>query len=75
MTLLAGWDANNASLGYIDYGAGRLWLVESNWYDTRNGVTNTSYDMMVAMILGSGSGGLPPCLDGRDNDGDGLRLR
>ena len=26
---------------------------------------------MVSMIMGPGTGGVPPCLDGRDNDGDG----
>ena len=71
VTLLAGWNENEASLGYLDVGAGRIWFVESNWFEQRDTFTELSFYMMESMILGSGSGGLPPCLDGIDNDGDG----
>ncbi|MEE2787762.1 MAG: hypothetical protein VX589_10515, partial [Myxococcota bacterium] len=72
VTLLAGWTEDEASLGYMDVGAGRIWFVESNWFEERDTFTDYSFYMMESMILGSGSGGLPPCLDGIDNDSDGL---
>ncbi|MBI4954703.1 MAG: hypothetical protein HY908_21965 [Myxococcales bacterium] len=33
VTMLAGWDAANVGLGYRDFGAGRLWLVDVDWQD------------------------------------------
>ena len=69
--LLGGWSAEAASLGYYDFGRGRVWLVEANWFDMRQEFTQTSREYMVSMIMGPGTGGVPPCLDGRDNDGDG----
>ena len=38
------------SLGYIDVGNGRLWLVESDWQDTQNTFTDVSRDLMAYMI-------------------------
>ncbi|MEE2786112.1 MAG: hypothetical protein VX589_02165 [Myxococcota bacterium] len=72
VTLLAGWTEDEASLGYLNVDAGRIWFVESNWFEERDTFTDASFYMMESMILGSGSGGMPPCLDGKDNDGDGL---
>ncbi len=69
---LGGWDQQNISLAYYDFGRGRIWLVESNWYDMRAEFTQASRDLMISMIMGPGTGGVPPCLDGRDNDEDGL---
>lgn len=50
VTLLGGWDANNAAFGYIDVGAGRLWLVDIDWQDSDGGFTDQSRDIMAYMI-------------------------
>jgi len=47
---LGGWDANNVSLGYVDIGSGRLWVVESDWQDNQASFTDTSRDLMAYMI-------------------------
>ena len=69
---LGGWSIGEVQLGYIDVGAGRLWLVEADWYDPAGPMNDASRDLMAAMIVGSGNGPAPPCFDGRDDDGDGL---
>ena len=56
VTLLGGWDANNASVGYIDVGAGRLWLVDIDWQDQDAGFTELSRDMMAYMIANGAVG-------------------
>jgi hypothetical protein len=33
ITLLAGWDANNAAIGYRDLGLGRVWATDFDWQD------------------------------------------
>jgi hypothetical protein len=47
---IGGWDANNVSIGYINVGAGRLWLVEADWQDSDNNFTEGSRDLMAAFI-------------------------
>jgi hypothetical protein len=47
---LGGWDANNVSLGYVDVGNGRLWLVESDWQDNQASFNDVSRDLMAYMI-------------------------
>ncbi|MEZ4432347.1 MAG: hypothetical protein R3F65_08030 [bacterium] len=50
VTLLGGWNAQNAAFGYIEIGAGRLWLVDIDWQDTDAGFTEQSRDIMAYMI-------------------------
>ena len=73
---LGGWNGTQTSIGYADYGRGRLWLVESDWQGGSDEITEESLDLMAAMIAGGGAPGrsraLPECMDGFDNDGDGL---
>jgi len=47
---LGGWDANNVSLGYVELGAGRLWVVESDWQDNQGSFNDVSRDLMAYMI-------------------------
>ncbi len=50
ITPIGGWNQNAVSLAYIDIGAGRLWLVESDWQDTQNTFSDVSRDLMAYMI-------------------------
>jgi hypothetical protein len=50
VTLLGGWDANNASIGYRELGAGRVWLVEADWQDSQRDFTEESVWLMAYMI-------------------------
>ena len=52
LVALGGWDPQNVSLGYVDIGAGRLWMVEANWQDNNAQFTDESRDLMAAMISG-----------------------
>ena len=50
---LGGWSEEQVSLAYRDLGAGRVWLVESDWQDSNGGeLTQLSRDIMGAMISG-----------------------
>ena len=73
---LGGWDTLSTSLGYIEYGRGRVWLVESNWRDIRPEMSDESRALMAAMIAGGGKAiyakNLPECMDLYDNDHDGF---
>ncbi|MGK0361343.1 MAG: hypothetical protein ACI9U2_003661, partial [Bradymonadia bacterium] len=72
VVLIGGWDAQTANIGYAQLGAGRVWLVDADWQDG-GAITDISRDLMAYMIANGGSGGgLPPCLDNRDNDEDGF---
>ena len=51
LTLLAGWSANNAAVGYIDVGAGRLWLVDVDWQDSQADQSQYTKQLMGYMIL------------------------
>ena len=69
---IGGWDANNVSIGYVEVGSGRLWLVDIDWQDGQV-IPDAGLDLMAYMIANGGGGGAAgPCVDGRDNDGDGL---
>ena len=76
MIRLGGWDELSTSLGYIEYGRGRIWLVEANWRDLRAEMSDESRALMAAMIAGGGrpvyAKALPECMDLYDNDHDGL---
>jgi hypothetical protein len=73
---LGGWDELSTSLGYIEYGRGRIWLVEANWRDQILEMSDESLALMAAMIAGGGkpvyTRALPECMDLYDNDHDGL---
>ena len=69
---LGGWNANAVSLGYVDVGAGRLWMIEADWSDG-GVITDTSKDLFAYMIAGGRrAANGPACGDGRDSDRDGL---
>jgi len=51
LTLLAGWSANSAAVGYIDVGAGRLWLVDVDWQDREASQTAYTRQLLGYMIL------------------------
>ncbi len=50
ITPLGGWDANSVSLAYRERGLGRVWLVESDWYDNEASFTDASRDLMRSMV-------------------------
>ena len=50
VTPLGGWDADTVSLAYRDLGAGRLWLVESDWQDGQGGFTDAALRLMRFMV-------------------------
>jgi hypothetical protein len=50
---IGGWSASQVSIGYINVGAGRLWLVEADWQDHDTGFTDASRDLMAAFIRNS----------------------
>ncbi len=64
---LGGWTPEAVSLGYVDRGAGRLWLVEADWQDREGDLSPQSVALMASMI----GRRRPACADGADNDGDG----
>ncbi|MCK6571151.1 thrombospondin type 3 repeat-containing protein [Myxococcota bacterium] len=69
---LGGWTPHEVSLGYIDFGAGRIWLVEADWHDVdRPQFTAGSLDLMAHMIAGWVQVVLPQCQNGFDDDLDG----
>jgi hypothetical protein len=72
---LGGWDHFTTSIGYRDYGQGRLWLLASDWRDNRPTMTDESRALMAAIIAGGGkeryAQNLPECMDHIDNDHDG----
>ena len=49
---LGGWDRESVSLGYVDLGAGRLWLADVDWQDNEGDFTDISLDLMAYMIAG-----------------------
>ncbi|MEZ4468779.1 MAG: hypothetical protein R3F43_31215 [bacterium] len=48
---LGGWDANTTSLAYRELGAGRVWLVETDWQDGEAGFGAEARQMMRYMIF------------------------
>ncbi len=50
ITPLGGWDADTVSLAYIDVGAGRLWLVETDWQDNSNQFNDDSRTLLGYML-------------------------
>jgi hypothetical protein len=48
---LGGWDANSTSLAYRDLGAGRVWLVETDWQDPQASFGPPARQLMRYMIL------------------------
>lgn len=74
MIRLGGWNRQDISLGYRDLGYGRVWLVESDWYDISDTMSEASKLLMAHMVSGGGAlpqgSYLPDCMDGIDNDGD-----
>jgi hypothetical protein len=66
-----GSDRNTyATLGYVEVGRGRLWLVESNWQDGAP-ISDASLDLMAWMIAGWRPSGFTQCQNGLDDDFDG----
>ncbi len=51
LVLLAGWSANNAAVGYLQLGAGRLWIVDVDWQDSQRDQSPFTKQMMGYMIL------------------------
>lgn len=56
ITRLGGWTADTTSLAFRDRGAGRVWLVETDWQDSGNGFDAAARGLMQWMILNSGRG-------------------
>jgi hypothetical protein len=69
---LGGWAVDKVSLGYLEFGAGRLWVVEADWQDLdRPQLTAGSLDLMAYMLAGWVPSNLPQCQNGYDDNGDG----
>ena len=69
---LGGWNAQNVSIGYVEIGNGRIWFVDVDWQDG-GVITEASLDLMAYMIAGGATfANLPPCINGQDDDEDGL---
>jgi hypothetical protein len=73
---LGGWNANDVSLAYLDFGQGRLWLVESDWQDTPDfepDIDLTLSDALLGYMIAGGRTGARPgqCNNALDDDGDG----
>src|SRR5262249_33481287 len=49
ITPLAGWDAQNAAVGYRDLGTGRVWATDFDWQDTD---TNPYVDPYTPTLMG-----------------------
>ena len=47
---LAGWDANNAAVGYRDLGNGRLWATDFDWQDNQVYADNYTVNLMGYMM-------------------------
>ena len=52
ITRLGGWSDNSVSLAYRDLGLGRVWLVQSDWQDGQDSLSDASRDLMASMIAG-----------------------
>ncbi|MCB9548300.1 MAG: hypothetical protein H6706_20990 [Myxococcales bacterium] len=48
---LGGWNANTTSLAYRNLGAGRVWLVETDWQDSDDGFGAPARQLMRHMIF------------------------
>ena len=70
---LGGWNPQNVSFGYVDVGNGRIWFIDCDWSDGDQNFTDVSRDLMAYMLAGGATfANLPPCVNGRDDDEDGL---